>query len=343
MIPSILKVFVDIETTGQAVDFDVKFLYRRPMYEVLKYLWKMEEYKDKMKELAKESEEKISDETPPLFLKFVNLLINDAIYLLDEALNYMKQINEGQNERESWRDLDERERAENERQLHHTGNNARTLNILGLDTITILTMLTSDVKAVFSHPTMVERVAAMLNYFLKNLVGPKRKSFKVKNLDEFSFKPAEVVKQICNIYCHFQNSKSFLKAVSTDGRSYSHDLFGQAGDVLARVGEHELREQLVAVAEKVKEIAEDSSKDEELFANAPDEYLDPLMSHLMVDPVKLPHSGQIVDRSTIARHILSDQTDPFTRAPLTMDMVMPADELREEIVKWMEERRSNKS
>ena len=55
----------------------------------------------------------------------------------------------------------------------------RSLNILGLDTIAILTMLTSKVKEVFTHSTMVERVAAMLNYFLKTLVGPDRKSFKV--------------------------------------------------------------------------------------------------------------------------------------------------------------------
>ena len=47
------------------------------------------------------------------------------------------------------------------------------------------------------------------------------------------------------------------------------------------------------------------------------------MSHLMSDPVRLPNSLQIVDRSTIARHLLSDQTDPFTRAPLTMDQVEP--------------------
>ena len=102
-------------------------------------------------------------------------------------------------------------------------------------------MLTSEVKAVFSHDTMVERVAAMLNYFLKNLVGSNRKSFKVKNLEEFSFKPAEVVKQICTLYLHLSDSPLFLKAVSTDGRSYSHDLFGQAAAVLTKVNEYELQ------------------------------------------------------------------------------------------------------
>ena len=51
---------------------------------------------------------------------------------------------------------------------------------------------------------------------------------------------------------------------------------------------------------------------------------------------------QIVDRMTIARHILSDQTDPFTRAPLTMDLVIPQDELKANIQQWMEEQKRSK-
>ena len=38
---------------------------------------------------------------------------------------------------------------------------------------------------------------------------------------------------------------------------------------------------------------------------------------------------QIVDRQTIARHLLSDQNDPFNRDPLTLDKVIPQDELKE--------------
>ena len=45
-----------------------------------------------------------------------------------------------------------------------------------------------------------------------------------------------------------------------------------------------------------------------LMADAPDEFLDPLLSTLMRDPVRLPTSGNIVDRSTIAQHLLNDET-----------------------------------
>ena len=38
-----MDVFVGIEMTGQSVAFEQKFNYRRPMYIVMDYLWKMEE------------------------------------------------------------------------------------------------------------------------------------------------------------------------------------------------------------------------------------------------------------------------------------------------------------
>ncbi|VDI23301.1 ubiquitin conjugation factor E4 A [Mytilus galloprovincialis] len=66
------------------------------------------------------------------------------------------------------------------------------------------------------------------------------------------------------------------------------------------------------------------------------------MGTLMKDPVILPSSGNIVDRSTIARHLLSDQNDPFNREALSLDMVIPHAELQEKIEAWKEEHR-NKS
>lgn len=59
---------------------------------------------------------------------------------------------------------------------------------------------------------------------------------------------------------------------------------------------------LQSVAEKVNKLAEQQKQEDEILAEVPDEYLDPIMSTLMTDPVLLPSSRQIVDRSTIARY-----------------------------------------
>ena len=42
--------------------------------------------------LAEYAEEHLEDSEAPLFLRFINLLINDAIYLLDEALSVIQSL-----------------------------------------------------------------------------------------------------------------------------------------------------------------------------------------------------------------------------------------------------------
>lgn len=78
---------------------------------------------------------------------------------------------------------------------------------------------------------------------------------------------------------------------------------------------------------------------EDDYADAPDEFRDPLMDTLMADPVLLPSSGKIMDRPIITRHLLNSSTDPFNRQPLTEDMLQPDVELRERISAWKREKR----
>ncbi|CAG9770952.1 unnamed protein product [Ceutorhynchus assimilis] len=340
IVKMLMSVFVGIEMTGQSVEFEQKFKYRRPMYAIFDYLWELSEHSNCFKVLADEAEANMEAVHPPLFLRFVNLLINDAIFLLDESLTNMAKLKEMQTAHENgeWDSLGFQERTQNMSYMHHIGMMARFDNVLGRDTITTLEKLTSKISSVFTHPTMVDRVAAMLNYFLLNLVGPNRKNFKAKNLDEYAFDPKGTVLEIIKIYVNLKEHDGFCLAVSQDGRSYSPTLFNLAEDVLVRVGGGNLLGELKDVAQKVARKAEEYKANEEAMAEAPEQFLDPIMSTLMMDPVILPSSKQIVDRTTIARHLLSDQSDPFNRSPLSMDQVISDTALKTEIHKWVKER-----
>ena len=133
--------------------------------------------------------------------------------------------------------------------------------------------------------------------------------------------------------------EEFVLAVSRDGRSYNEHLFEQAEEVLSKIGQFAKIDDLRKLAKIVKKSSENQMEEDELFADTPSHYFDPIMSVLMLDPVKLPSSGQIVDRQTIARHLLSDQNDPFNREPLTLDKVIPQDDLKKEILDWMESKK----
>ena len=55
-------VYCSIEETGQAVQFEQKFSYRRPMYDVIKYIWTLEEFRDRFSQMAVKAEREIESE-----------------------------------------------------------------------------------------------------------------------------------------------------------------------------------------------------------------------------------------------------------------------------------------
>ena len=63
------------------------------------------------------------------------------------------------------------------------------------------------------------------------------------------------------------------------------------------------------------------------------------MQTVMKDPVTLPASRQVCDRSVIMRHLMSESTDPFNRQHLTEDMLVPNEELKKKIEGWLEEKK----
>lgn len=244
----------------------------------------------------------------PLFLKFLNYLINDANYLLVEGLLYLEKIKINQDklaEDAINKTLTSAQRSEIQSSLKHMIMLAKFHNFMSIKTISTLRMFTSAIKSIFCHSTLVDRVATMLNDFLLHLVGKKkRKQLKVKNFEEVEFKPKEVVTCICEIYLNLASEHQFCEAVCRDERSYSPELFQSAIEVLEQINLLDATERFREFARQIEKLADEKREDESSYENAPDEYLDPIQFVLMNDPVILPSSRKIVDKSTIARHLL---------------------------------------
>lgn len=342
-----LQLFVDIEFTGDPHQFEQKFHYRQPLYKIMRYLWGKKASREAVIKEVSRAIENIDDPSHPLFLQFTNLLLNDLIYLLDEAMGFLAQIKTLENERDTgeWDELDQREKMAKESELKQIGTMAKYHNILSNDTVDTLVYLTeaTEVKDLFSNPSLGDRVAVMLDDFLLKLVGPKMSVLRVKDLSAYEFKPKLLVLELCKIYINLCSRDEFCRAISRDGRSYSSKLFPLACQVLRRIGNEDVRDAMWKISEKIKQISDQDEEDEEMFIDAPNEFYDALMQTLMRDPVILPTSRQVVDRSTISRHLMSDPTDPFNRNPLTMLDVIPDDELKNRISTWIDEKRKNKA
>ena len=68
--------------------------------------------------------------------------------------------------------------------------------------------------------------------------------------------------------------------------------------------------------------------DNNIEIDIPEYLCDPIMDTLIEFPIMLPNNI-IIDRSTISRHLLTNETNPFDRTPLTMDILKKYNETPE--------------
>ena len=62
---------------------------------------------------------------------------------------------------------------------------------------------------------------------------------------------------------------------------------------------------------------------------------DPILDHIMLDPVTLPSSKIVIDRGTIMRHLLSDPHDPFNRCALSLPTSRASWGMSVSILPWL--------
>ncbi|XP_059048694.1 ubiquitin conjugation factor E4 B [Achroia grisella] len=322
---ALMKFYTDIETTGQSTEFYDKFTIRFHISIILKGMWERPIHKQA---IVKESR------SGRQFVKFINMLMNDTTFLLDECLTYLKRIHEAQEAAtSSGGDARARALAQDERQCRNY--------LMCRETVDMLEYLTVEIKEPFLRAELVDRLASMLNFNLQQLCGPKCKNLKVRRPEKYGWEPRRLLSQLVDIYLHL-DSPQFHAALAADERSFRKELFEEAAVRLAKscIKTTTEIERFKALADNAYQIAVSNQQKSDEYADAPEEFRDPLMDTLMTDPVLLP-SGKVMDRSVILRHLLNSATDPFNRQPLTEDQLRPATELKEKISQWQREKKAS--
>ncbi|XP_066297718.1 ubiquitin conjugation factor E4 B-like [Branchiostoma lanceolatum] len=330
--PALIRFYSDVETTGASSEFYDKFSIRYHISIILKTLWKIPAHQ---RTIIEESN------TGKDFVRFVNMLMNDTTFLLDESLDSLKRIHETQEAMKdvaTWESQPREMQESRRRQLNIDERQCRSYLTLATETVDMFHYLTVQIKEPFLRPELADRLAAMLNFNLQQLCGPKCKDLKVQNPEKFGFEPKRLLGQLIDIYLHLDCEK-FADAIANDERSYRKGVFEDACGVMMRamIKTQSEIEHFANLAERVEKILVLKLKCEADFSDAPDEFKDPLMDTLMDDPVILP-SGTVMDRAIITRHLLNSQTDPFNRQSLREDELIPADELKQRIAAWKREK-----
>lgn len=342
--PVLLRLYNDIEHTERPGAFYFKFNMRVTIANILKYLWAQPQHRSTWLSYVRSEGSRGESE------RFVNMLLNDATYLLDECLAKLRAIREAegrQADAAAWAATPQQERQELLNALQHNGQQLAALLRSATSVIDTLNFVTeeADTTATLLLPHMVGRLAATLNYFLKYLTGPERKQLRISNPDKYNFRPKELLQGLLTVYLHVaahDRAGVFAEAVGQDTRSFRPDMFMEAANVLSSFGllsepDRVRLEMLAQRAVAAGSAAEEA--DEEAGGDVPEEFLCEIMATVMKDPVRLP-SGKVVDRPSILRHLLTDPKDPFSRQPLTEDQLHTDEALAQRITEWRRERRA---
>lgn len=315
---SLMKFYIEAEHTGTHTQFFDKFNIRYEIFQIIKCIWPNTLYQAKLLNQANQNHD--------FFVRFVNLLLNDVTFVLDESFGAFITIHNTQTElRRGGNAMDPTARQEKEENLASAQRMAKSYMQLTNETVAMLKLFTHALAESFTMPEIVQRLADMLDYNLDAMVGPKSLNLRVDNLQEYGFNPRALLSEIVDVYINLMSKESFIFAVARDGRSYKPVNFEKAAEILRKwsLKSPEEMKKLEQLQRKVKGAKELDDQAEEDLGEVPDDFLDPLMYTLMEDPVILPASKMSLDRSTIRSHLLSDPHDPFNRVPLKEEDVKP--------------------
>jgi ubiquitin conjugation factor E4 B len=204
-------------------------------------------------------------------------MINDVTYLMDESLGELAQIHNIQKEmddKETWESQPQEYRREREGTLRSLERHASSYTTLGRSTVELLKVFTAEAKAPFMMPEIVHKLAAMLDYNLEALAGPRCQDLIVRDPKKLKFDPKTLLADIFQVYLNLSDQEEFVKAVAADGRSYSKELFERAANLAERrtiksVTEIDAFRALIARIEDAKAALEA----EEDLGEVPDEFL----------------------------------------------------------------------
>jgi hypothetical protein len=358
--PACIRVFSAVEKTKQSyydIRMHVKFELRIPIQQLFELLLNIPEHRVELKSFVSEFRDD--------FYKFASQLLNDTTYLLEEGLDTLIAIRKkeegGASSSTTAETVDDQggtagigvdrgieEEDQNEegqdiyrRSRHDPTEHCRQYMRMGHQTMSTLHQMCRQTCDILVDDKVVldQMIMSCLDPSLDRLVGPKCLQLKGQkskyDFALFEFDPKKLLYQILEMYVYLSRGdrrEKVAKALSEDQRYYRPETLRKAISIARR--EHLITPDMLKEFEDFSRFVNEYSTNLKSAMDSveiPDEFLDPVMAELMVDPVLLPTSHNIMDRRHIMRIIMSDDHDPFNRQPLKPSDLVPQDDLRNRI------------
>ena len=142
---------LDVEQTGASSEFYDKFTIRYHISIILKSMWDSPVHRISIINESKSGKQ---------FVKFINMLMNDTTFLLDESMDALKRIHEVQEEMSDPKKWAEQPQDVQQTRLRNLGQDERQCRsylTLARETVDMFHYLTQEIKEPFLRPELVDR------------------------------------------------------------------------------------------------------------------------------------------------------------------------------------------
>lgn len=269
LMPAIMSFYIEVEQTGEHTQFYDKFNIRYHCSQIIKAIWNNPAQRERLADQSRNN--------PEFFIRFVALLLNDVTYLLDESLSKLGEIHNLQMQLEAGQTGGEggETRQEQQQTLASSERQATSYMSLGNENVSMFKLFTETIPDSFIISEVVDRLAAMLDYNLNALVGPKCTNLKVKNPQKYRFDPRSLLSDIVQIYLNLRSKPAFILAIARDRRSYKKEMFIRAGDILLRYNVRSSTDidDLKALVDAIEQAKMEDEQGEEELGEIPDDFL----------------------------------------------------------------------
>lgn len=265
---TVMQFYIEAEFTGTHTQFFDKFNIRYEIFQIIKCIWSNPVYQNK---LSIEANKNLD-----FFVRFVNLLLNDVTFVLDESFTAFVSIHDTQLElARNGSTMDQNTRQEKEEQLASAQNRAKSFMQLTNETVGMLKLFTHALADSFTMPEIVQRLADMLDYNLDAMVGPRSTNLRVENLSDYGFNPRALLSELIDVYLNLMHKESFVMAVARDGRCYKPENFAKAAEIMRKwaLKSSEELAKWEKLQKRFKVAKEADDQAEEDLGEVPDEFL----------------------------------------------------------------------
>ena len=271
--------------------------------------------------------EMLSEKHKDMFVKFIYSMVSNMNSIFDTICNLLEEIQKARN------DLIEHpnniESLNNARLISHNKEAIRFHNQLFKRCLTIFELfsLKEKTKNILLYPENISKIALTLNYYIKSLMKPyeadSEYSFNI-NIEPTLFNRDPILKQLLKVILILEKEEDFIEAMVQENTFYNNTFYRETLNLLSykKMISWNLMGKVFVFLDKV------NSKKEDLLDDGlpddievPDEFCCEIMKVPLKNPVQLPVSKQIVEKSYILNHLLSNEINPYTRTELTKDML----------------------